>query len=75
MRKTETQIRDNFIETMEDSVSAVLGTDNRDEKLMAIGAGMMMATKCAEWHLLRDEEQKAWDEQFESLLEGVRDGE
>lgn len=75
MRKTETQIRDNFIETMEDSVSAVLGTENRDEKLMAIGAGMMMATKCAEWHLLRDEEQKAWDEQFESLLEGVRDGE
>lgn len=75
MRKTEAQIRDNFIETMEDSVSAVLGTENRDEKLMAIGAGMMMATKCAEWHLLRDEEQKAWDEQFESLLEGVRDGE
>jgi hypothetical protein len=75
MRKTETQIRDNFIETMEDSVSAVLGTENRDEKLMAIGAGMMMATKCAEWHLLRDEEQKAWDEQFESLLEVVRDGE
>lgn len=75
MRKTEAQIRDNFIESMEDAVSAVLGTENRDEKLMAIGAGMLMATKCSEWHLLRDEEQKAWDEQFESLLEGVRDGE
>ena len=75
MRKTEAQIRDNFIESMEDAVSAVLGTDNRDEKLMAIGAGMLMATKCAEWHLLRDEEQKAWDEQFEELLKGVQDGE
>lgn len=75
VRKTNDVIRDNFVESMEDAVEVIKNTQNRDEKLMALGAGMLMATKCAEWHLLRDEEQKAWDEQFEELLKGVQDGE
>lgn len=75
VHKTNDVIRDNFVESMEDAVEVIKNTQNRDEKLMALGAGMLMATKCAEWILLPPDAQEYWDEQFEELLKGVQDGE
>lgn len=73
VHKTDAVIRDNFEESMEDAVEAFRNTQNRDEKLMALGAGMLMATKCAEWHLLRDEIQSRWDGIFADLLKEVKE--
>lgn len=72
VRKTNEVIRDNFVESMEDAVEVIKNTQNRDEKLMALGAGMLMATKCAEWILLPGDAQEYWDTTFAELLEAVR---
>lgn len=69
MRKTESQIRDNFMESIEDAEEVLKSDADRDAKLMAYGAGMLMVTKCREWYLLRENELDV----IENRLDRLRD--
>lgn len=68
MRKTEAQIRDNFIESIEDAEETIKESDQLDTKLMAYGAGLLMIKKCREWYLLRENELDVMENRLHRLM-------
>ena len=68
LRHTEDQIRANFTESIEDAEEVLKSDADRDAKLMAYGAGLLMIRKCEEWHLLRENELDVMENRLHRLM-------